>query len=144
MHQMEIPAGPTVVHKPSACNPRYAQSLTWQGHLRGQNAAAACPCRVVPSVAMSSIRTITELQRSEDLAAIRAAIEARLPDKSAATIGLADIAELCKRDLKARPTRDCHDVRDQILQIAIEWDLDHDALDQQSNVCIRAVVSFLR
>jgi len=93
---------------------------------------------------MSSIRTITELQRWEDLEAIRAAAKARLPDKSAATIGLADIAELCKRDLKARAARDCHDVRDQILQIAIEWDLDRDALDQQSNVCLRAVVTFLR
>jgi hypothetical protein len=93
---------------------------------------------------MSSIRTIIELQRWADLAAIRAAVKARLPDKFAATIGLAAITELCKRDLKARPTRDCHDVRDQILQIAIEWDLDHDALDQQSNVCLRAVVIFLR
>ena len=93
---------------------------------------------------MSSIRTITELQRWEDLEAILAAVKARLPDKSAATIGLADIAELCKRDLKARAARGCHDVRDQILQIAIEWDLDRDALDQQSNVCLRAVVTFLR
>jgi len=93
---------------------------------------------------MSGISTITELQRCADLAVIRAAVKARLPDKSAATISLADIAELCKRDLRARPTRDCHDVRDQILQIAIEWDLDRDALDQQSNVCLRAVVTFLR
>ena len=93
---------------------------------------------------MSSIPTITELQRWEDLAAIRAALKARLPEKSAATIGLADIAEFCKRDLKARPARDCHDVRDQILQIVIEWDLDRDALDQQSIPCLRAVVSFLR
>ena len=93
---------------------------------------------------MSGISTITELQRCADLAVIRAAVKARLPDKSAVTIGLADIAELCKRDLRARPTRDCHDVRDQILQIAIEWDLDRDALDQQSNVCLRAVVTFLR
>jgi len=93
---------------------------------------------------MSSIRTITELQRWEDLEAIRAAVKARLPDKSAAAIGLGDIAELCKRDLKARAARDFHDVRDQILQIAIEWDLDRDALDQQSNVCLRAVVSLLR
>ena len=92
---------------------------------------------------MSSIPTITELQRWEDLSTIRAAVKARLPHKSAATIGLADIAELCKPDLKARPTRDCHDVRDQILQIAIEWDLNRDALDQQSNVCLRAVVTFL-
>jgi hypothetical protein len=93
---------------------------------------------------MSSIPTITELQRWEDLAAIRAAIEARLPDKSAAAIGLADIAELCKRDLKARPARDYHDVRDQILQIAIEWDLDRDALDQQSNICLGAIRRFVR
>ena len=93
---------------------------------------------------MSSIPTMIELQRWEGLAAIRAAVKARLPDKSAATIGLADIAELCKRDLKARPTRDCHDVRDQILQIATEWNLDRDALDQQSDVCLRAVMSFLR
>ena len=63
---------------------------------------------------MSSIPTITELQRWEDLSTIRAAVKARLPDKSAAAIGLADIAELCKRDLKTRPARDCHDVRDQI------------------------------
>lgn len=70
--------------------------------------------------------------------------KAQLPEKSAANVSLADIAELCKRDLKARPARDYHEVRDQILQIAIEWDLDRDALDQQSNVCLRAVVTFLR
>ena len=93
---------------------------------------------------MSSIDSITELQRCANLAVISAAIKARLPDRSAATIGLADIAELCKRDLRARPTRDCHDVRDQILQIAIEWNLDRDALDRQSSVCLRAIVSFLR
>ena len=93
---------------------------------------------------MSSLRTLIELQRWTDLAAINAAVKARLPEKSAATIGLADIAELCKRDIKARPARDCHDVRDQILQIAIEWDLTRDSLDQQSNVCLRAVMTFLR
>jgi len=93
---------------------------------------------------MSSIRTLIELQRWTDLAAINAAVKARLPEKSAATTGLADIAELCKRDIKARPARDCHDVRDQILQIAIEWDLTRDSLDQQSNVCLRAVMTFLR
>jgi hypothetical protein len=84
------------------------------------------------------------LQRWTDLAAIHAAVKALLPEKSAATIGLADIAELCKRDFKARPARDCHDVRDQILQLAIEWDLDRDALDKQSDVCLRAVLSLLR
>jgi hypothetical protein len=112
--------------------------------LARKECSGSLPLRAVPSLAMSGISTITELQRCADLAVIRAAVKARLQDKSAATIGLADIAELCKRDLRARPTRDCHDVRDQILQIAIEWDLDRDALDQQSNVCLRAIVSFLR
>jgi hypothetical protein len=93
---------------------------------------------------MSSIRTINELRRWADLAAIHAAVKARLPDKSAGTIGLADIAELCKRDVKARPARGRHDVRNQILQIAIEWDLDRDALDQQSNVCLGVIMNFLR
>jgi len=130
-------------HKPLHATPTLQNRHLCTERLRGQNAAAACFCRAVPSVAVSSIRTITELRRWQDLAVIRAAAKARLPDRSAATIGLADIAELCKRDIKARPTRDCHDVRDQILEIAIEWDLDRDALDQQSNACLRAVVIFL-
>jgi len=127
-----------------ACNPPATQSLSWYRAFAQIQPSGSVPLQGRAEVAMSSIPTITELQRWESLAAIRAAVKARLPDKFAAAIGLADIAELCKRDLKARPTRDCHDVRDQILQIAIEWDLDRDALDQQSNVCLCAIVSLLR
>jgi len=93
---------------------------------------------------MSSIRHITELRRWSDLAAIHSALKARLPEIPTSKSGLTEIAELCKRDLSARPTRDYHEVRDQILQIAIEWDLDRDALEQQSNECLRAIASFLR
>ena len=139
---MEIPAGPT--GQGPACNPPATQSLSLYRAFAQKQPSGSVPLQGRAEVAMSSIPTITELQRWEDLAAILAAVEARLPDKSAAAIGLADIAELCKRDLKARPTRDCHDVRDQILQIAIEWDLDRDALDQQSTICLGAVRSFLR
>jgi len=92
---------------------------------------------------VSSIRHITELRCWADLAAIHSVLKARLPELPVPKIGLAEIAELCKRELKARPTRDYHDTREQILRIAVEWDLDHDALEQQSNECLRAVASFL-
>jgi hypothetical protein len=35
-------------------------------------------------------------------------------------------------------------VRDQLLLIAVEWDLDRDRLDQQSEACLRYVADFLR
>ena len=37
------------------------------------------------------------------------------------------------------PIIECH-----LLEGAIEWDLDRDALEQQSNECLRAIASFLR
>ena len=56
--------------------------------------------------------------------------------------GLKDVAELCKRDLAARPVRDGN-VCDQLLLIAVEWDLDFDRLDQQSEACLRAIADLL-
>jgi hypothetical protein len=35
-------------------------------------------------------------------------------------------------------------VRDQLLMIAVEWNLDRDSLDQQSEACLRCVADFLR
>jgi hypothetical protein len=58
--------------------------------------------------------------------------------------GLKDVAALCKRDFAARPARDWNDVRDQLLVIGIEWNLDCDRLDQQSDPCLRAIGDFLR
>ena len=60
------------------------------------------------------------------------------------TAGLKDVAELCKRDFAARPARDWNDVRDMLLLIGIEWNLDSDRLDQQSDACLRTVAAFLR
>jgi len=109
------------------------------------------PCgqlRLVPvtreqRVCMPSTCHKIELRRWSDLATINAAIAARLPEMAAGKIGLTEIAELCKRDLYARPARDC-DVRNQILQIVVEWDLDCDALEQQSNDCLNAIARFLQ
>jgi len=59
-------------------------------------------------------------------------------------MGLRDVAELCRRDYAARPGRDCNAVRDQLLLIAIEWNLTRDRLDQQSDTCLRFIADFLR
>ena len=63
---------------------------------------------------------------------------------SAGDSGLKDLAEPCRRDFAARPARDRNEVRDQLLLIGIEWNLDCDRLDRQSDACLRTVAAFLR
>ena len=93
---------------------------------------------------MATARNVTELRRWADLTVILGACEARMPGKVPMRIGLKDVAEICKRDYSARPARDCNQVREQLLMIGVEWDLDHDRLDQQSETCLRYVADFLR
>src|SRR5690349_7547303 len=72
-------------------------------------AAGSCDCCRLHAngVCMSSTCHKIGLRRSSDLATSNAAIAARLPEMAASKIGLTEIAELCKRDLYARPARDC-------------------------------------
>jgi hypothetical protein len=93
---------------------------------------------------MATARQATELRRWADLSVIHGAFQARLPELLQADSGLKAVAELCKRDFAARPARDWNDVRDQLLLIGIEWNLDCDRLDQQSDACLRTVAAFLR
>ena len=93
---------------------------------------------------MATARTVIELRRWADLTVIYGAFEARMPDVTCQKAGLRDVAELCKRDFAARPGRDSTRVRDQLLLIASEWDLNHDRLDKQTNICLGSVASFLR
>ena len=97
-----------------------------------------------PGKRMATARAVTELRRWADLTVIHGAFQARLPEMLPANSGLKDVAEVCRRDYAARPGRDCNDVRDQLLLIAVEWDLDRDRLDQQSEACLRCVADFLR
>jgi hypothetical protein len=46
-------------------------------------------------------------------------------------------------DLAAHSGRD-RNVREQLLRIAVEWNLDCDRLDQQSDACLRAIADFLQ
>jgi len=93
---------------------------------------------------MATARTVTELRRWADLTVILGACEARMPGLAPANTGLKEVAEVCKRDFAARPARDWNLVRDQLLLIGIEWNLDRDRLDQQSEACLRCVANFLR
>jgi hypothetical protein len=49
-----------------------------------------------------------------------------MPEALPTTTGLREVAELCRRDYAARPGR--NEVRDHLLLIGIEWDLDRDTL----------------
>ena len=97
-----------------------------------------------PGNCMATARQATELRRWADLTVIHGAFQARLPELLPANSGLKDVAELCKRDFTARPARDWNDVRDQLLLIGIEWNLDCDRLYQQSDACLRTVAAILR
>jgi len=93
---------------------------------------------------MATARTGNDLRRWADCTVVQRAQEARLPQVEFWEMGLREVAELCRRDYAARPGRDCHAVRDQLLLIAIEWVLARDRLDQQSDRCLRAIAEFLR
>jgi hypothetical protein len=97
-----------------------------------------------PGERMATARQATELSRWTDLTVIHGVFQARLPGMLPADSGPNDVAELCKHDFAARPARDWNDVRDQLLLIGIEWNLDFDRLDQQSDACLRTVAAFLR
>jgi hypothetical protein len=95
-------------------------------------------------IRMTTAKQATELRRWTDLTIIQGALQARLPRLLPADSGLKAVAELCKRDFAARPARDWNEVRDQLLLIGIEWNLDCDRLDQQSDACLRTVAALLR
>ena len=93
---------------------------------------------------MATASHANDLRRWANLTVIHGAFHARMPDAPPARSGLKDVAEVCRRDFAARPARDWNCVRDQLLVIGIEWNLDRDRLDQQSEVCLRCVADFLR
>jgi hypothetical protein len=91
---------------------------------------------------MAIARTTAELNRWSDLAIIRRAIAARIPELDGGA-GLGDVAELCRRHVLAHPGRDWNDVRDDMLTICCEWDLTNDSLDAQSDACLDFLARFL-
>jgi hypothetical protein len=81
--------------------------------------------------------------RSVHLATIRQAFRAAMSE-SVTTVGLREVAELCRRRAISRPGHDWHETRDQILLIGIEWNLATDNLDRQSDACLGCLARFLR
>jgi hypothetical protein len=91
---------------------------------------------------MAIARTTAELSRWSDLAIIRHAIAARMPELHGAAC-LSDVAELCRRHTLVHRGRDWNDVRDDMLTICCEWDLSNDSLDVQSDACLDCLARFL-
>lgn len=92
---------------------------------------------------MAIARTVHDLKRLSTIAALRRAIEVRTRAIQAPDIGLAEVAEFCRRYAAVHP-RDCNDIRDQILAIGCAWDLGNDTLAQQSDECLAALIEFIQ
>ena len=93
---------------------------------------------------MTTPRTRIELRRGSDLAIIMSAIEGACPAVPADAIGLADIAELCRRHVLSTPASTGTSGATEILMIGIELDIERDALSAQSDACMRCIARFLR
>jgi hypothetical protein len=76
------------------------------------------------------------------MAVITRALARTLPERTGA-IGLMEIAELCRRHAAAHPCHDWNARRDQLLLIAVEWDISRDRLDLQIDECLQAIAEFL-
>jgi hypothetical protein len=92
---------------------------------------------------MATAKSVTELRRWGDLAVVRRALKVRMPEFGDCDVGLRQVAELCRRDSRARP-RDCINMRDEMLMIGCDWDLARDRLEDQSDGCLQRVADFLR
>ena len=90
---------------------------------------------------MATAKTRAQLRRLDDLSSILRATTS--PSSSPRAVGLQDIAALCAKRALARVGRDVHAVRDELLAIACEWDLAQDRLEDQSDVCLDAIATFL-
>jgi hypothetical protein len=88
---------------------------------------------------MATAKTRAQLRRLDDLSSILRAMKS--PISSPRAVGLQDVAALCGK--RVRAGRDVHAVRDDLLTIACEWNLAHDRLEDQSDVCIDAIATFL-
>lgn len=92
---------------------------------------------------MATVQTANELRRLEHLTEITRAFRARFPEAPQRAIALNDVARLCKSLVSSLSSRDCHDVRDEILAIACLWDLTRDALEDQSDELLACLAEFI-
>ena len=93
---------------------------------------------------MTTTRSPQELRRSIYLSIIRRSVaESSLTSRSG-PIGLAEVAHTLKAHFALPCARDGLDVRQLLLTVAVEWDLSRDALEQQSDECLAALVACFR
>ena len=92
---------------------------------------------------MALARTASELRRWSDLSAVRLVLAARMPELRESKVGLMQVAECCRRQIRAFPGRDCNETRAHLVTICCEWDLAADRLEDQSEDCLRCLATFL-
>ena len=83
------------------------------------------------------------MSRPTDLLMIQSAVERMLGRPVEQSIGLREIADVCRLRAKAMLERDCHTARDALLTVACEWDLTRDRLEDQSDACLAIIVEVL-
>jgi hypothetical protein len=93
---------------------------------------------------MAHTESDKQLRRSNDLQIVREAIAVVEPRALTGQIRLEHVVEAIKVNSAPHGGRSWHDVRDQILTIATEWDLLSDELEQQSDECLHCLANFLR
>jgi hypothetical protein len=86
---------------------------------------------------MAQAQNVRLLSRARNLQVVRDACGVSGPIK------LKQVVELVRAKAPQRIVRDCHAARDHILVIATAWDLDRQQLDEQSDECLAAIVSFI-
>ena len=91
---------------------------------------------------MASAKTVRELRRWNDLGVVRRAVAAISHRDGKRDVGLAEVAKLCAMIAECS-SQNGHDVRDTVLAIGCEWNLDLDRLEHQSDECLRLIASFV-
>ena len=99
---------------------------------------------------MAGVQNLPQLRRARNLRIVREAIAASDVSRPATTTGLAEVVNVLKDRFASPAARSGLDVRNLLLTVATEWDLQDDPLDRQSDTCLATLAvclqskSFLR
>ena len=99
---------------------------------------------------MAGVQNLEQLRRARNLRVVREAIATSDVSRPTTTTGLAEVVSVLTACFASPAARSGLDVRNLLLTVATEWDLQNDALDRQSDTCLATLAvclqskSFLR
>ena len=88
---------------------------------------------------MATAMSQAQLRRLSDVALVQRMCATHADE----AIGLARIADACRRRARSHAARDFYQTRNALLTIACEWDLARDRLEDQSDACLALIAGFL-